>query len=84
MERLMDRQQEIEGEDDYDNCDGNPVCTTHLIKYEEHASKIHTRAVFRELQHQINKEGLLTIKEVISDINSKTYRIREFQKPDKE
>lgn len=84
MATLMDRQREIEGKDDYDSCDGNSVCTTHLIKYEEHASKIYTRVVFRELQHQINKERLLTIKEVISDINSKTYRIREFQKPNKE
>lgn len=35
MDRLMDRQREAEGNDDFDSNDGSPVSRTHMKAYEE-------------------------------------------------
>lgn len=84
MARLIDRQQEIEGKDDFDSYDGKPILTTHLLNYEEQAANLYTLAVFEEIQRELHQEGLLFLKEIVSDISTKIYCIKKFQKPDKE
>ncbi|KAK9225674.1 hypothetical protein WN943_010718 [Citrus x changshan-huyou] len=67
VERLMDRQRDVEGNDDYDSVDGRPVLRTHLKAYEGQVGDIYTRAIFRIITNQITKEGIMTTKQVSND-----------------
>ena len=67
MDRLMDRQRDVEGKDDYDSVDGRPVLRTHLKAYEGQVGDIYTRAIFRIITNQITKEGVMTTKQVSND-----------------
>lgn len=42
----MDRQQEVEGRDDFDSAAGRPVLITHMKPYEVAAAAVYTRAMF--------------------------------------
>lgn len=41
MDKLMDRQREAEGKDDFDSNDGRPVLRTHMKAYEEQIGDIY-------------------------------------------
>ncbi|XP_052291814.1 protein FAR1-RELATED SEQUENCE 5-like [Citrus sinensis] len=84
MDRLMDRQREAEGKDDFNSSDGRPVLVTHLKMYEQQAAEKFTRAMFRLVREEIDKEALLTAEMCDRDIMSTTYRVRRFGSVGKE
>ncbi|ESR65514.1 hypothetical protein CICLE_v100102261mg, partial [Citrus x clementina] len=84
MDRLMDRQRESEGKDDFDSTDGCPILTTHLKKYEQQAADVYTKAVFYMVREEIDKEGLLTATLIEEDMLSKTYQVKKFGNQHKE
>ena len=47
MDRLMDRQREEEGNDDFDSCDGHSILITHLKLYKQQAAEKYMGAMFR-------------------------------------
>ncbi|KAH9698471.1 protein FAR1-RELATED SEQUENCE 5 [Citrus sinensis] len=47
MDRLIDRQREVEGKDDYDSKEARPVLITHMKPFEAAAAEAYTRAMFR-------------------------------------
>ncbi|KAK9225449.1 hypothetical protein WN943_010491 [Citrus x changshan-huyou] len=78
MDRLMDRQREGEGKDNFDSCEGSPVLITHLKMYERQAAETYTRAMFRLVRDELEKEGLLTAIIGGRDVMSTTYFVRHF------
>ncbi|XP_015387383.1 protein FAR1-RELATED SEQUENCE 9-like [Citrus sinensis] len=80
----MDRQREAEGKDDFNSSDGRPVLVTHLKMYEQQAAEKFTRAMFRLVREEIDKEALLTAEMCDQDIMSTTYRVRRFGSVGKE
>lgn len=78
MDQVMDRQREGEGKDDFDSCEGRPVLITHLKVYEQQAAEKYTRAIFRLVREEIEKEGMLTAVLCDRDIGCTTYRVRQF------
>lgn len=84
MDRLMDRQRDVEGNDDYDSVDGRPVLRTHLKVYEGQVWDIYTRAIFRIITNQITKEGIMTTKQVSNDDVVRVYQVKKYDFADKE
>ncbi|KAH9744126.1 protein FAR1-RELATED SEQUENCE 5 [Citrus sinensis] len=84
MDRLMDRQRDVEGKDDYDSFDGRPVLTTHLKAYEGQVGDIYTRAIFRIIRDQINKEGVMITTQISNDDIVKVFHVRKYDTADKE
>ncbi|KAH9685713.1 protein FAR1-RELATED SEQUENCE 5 [Citrus sinensis] len=78
MDRLMDRQREGEGKDNFDNCEGSHVLITHLKMYERQAAVTYTRAMFRLVRDELEKEGLLMAIIGGRDVMSTTYFVRHF------
>jgi len=52
MDRLIDRQREVEGKNDYDRKEGHHVLITHTKPYEAAATDAYTRAMFRLVRDQ--------------------------------
>ncbi len=84
MDRMMQRQRELEGKDDFDSSNGKPVLITHLRQYEEQAARIYTKKIFHLVREQLDMEGLMIVKGFVSDISSRRYTISEFRKRDNE
>ncbi|KAK9226089.1 hypothetical protein WN943_011136 [Citrus x changshan-huyou] len=84
IDRLMNKQREIEGKDDFDSSYGSPILCTHLRQYEQQAGEIYMKSMFEKVRAELNKEGLLFIKGYIDDISTQTYSIGEFRKANKE
>ncbi|ESR41773.1 hypothetical protein CICLE_v10013892mg, partial [Citrus x clementina] len=84
IDRLMSKQREMEGKDDFDSSYGSPVLCTHLRQYEQQAGEIYTKSMFEKVRTELNKEGLLFIKGYVDDISTRTYSIGEFRKANKE
>ncbi|XP_024039235.1 protein FAR1-RELATED SEQUENCE 5-like [Citrus clementina] len=78
MDRLMDRQREGEGKDNFDSCEGSHVLITHLKMYERQAAVTYTRAMFRLVRDELEKEGLLMAIIGGRDVMSTTYFVRHF------
>lgn len=78
MDRLMDRQMEGEGKDDFDSFEGHPVLITHLKMYEKQVAEKYTKAMFRLVRDELDKEGMLTIVICGRDVVSTTYKVRQF------
>ncbi|KAL9419655.1 hypothetical protein AB3S75_037428 [Citrus x aurantiifolia] len=78
MDRLMDRHRASERRDDFDSASGEPVLVTHLTKYEKQAAATYTRAVFRLVKKEINKECTLTTVEMKDDHEMKLFKVRTF------
>lgn len=75
MDRLMDRQREAEGKDDFDSNDGRSVLRTHMKAYEEQIGDIYTRAMFRIIREQIHKEGVLISSQVSNNDGIRVFRV---------
>ncbi|KAH9744991.1 protein FAR1-RELATED SEQUENCE [Citrus sinensis] len=84
IDRLMNKQREIEGKDDFDSSYGSPILCTHLRQYEQQTGEIYMKSMFEKVRAELNKEGLLFIKGYIDDISTQTYSIEEFRKANKE
>ncbi|KAH9698472.1 protein FAR1-RELATED SEQUENCE 5 [Citrus sinensis] len=67
MDRLIDRQREVEGKDDYDSKEARPVLITHMKPFEAAAAEAYTRAMFRLVRDQILQEGMLIAVEKVSE-----------------
>lgn len=78
MDRLMDRQKEGEGNDDFDSCDGHSVLITHLKLYEQQAAEKYIKSMFRLVRDEIDKEMMLTTVMCGRDVMSTTYLVRHF------
>lgn len=78
MDRLMDRHRAAEIKDDFDSANGVPVLVTHLKNYEKQAASIYTRAIYRLVKAEIQKECSLTTVQLTEDNESKTFRVRTF------
>ncbi|KAH9668083.1 protein FAR1-RELATED SEQUENCE 5 [Citrus sinensis] len=79
MDRLIDRQREVEGKDDYDSKEVRPVLITHMKPFEAAATEAYTRAMFRLVRDQILQEGMLIAVEVASEDNSKSFRVKKWK-----
>lgn len=79
MDRLIDRQREVEGKDDYDSKEVRPVLITHMKPFEAAAAEAYTRAMFRLVRDQILQEGMLIAVEVASEDNSKSFRVKKWK-----
>lgn len=55
MNRLMNRQREGEGKDEFDSCERHPVLITHLKMYEKQAAEKYTKAMFRLVRDELEK-----------------------------
>ncbi|KDO39339.1 hypothetical protein CISIN_1g046805mg, partial [Citrus sinensis] len=69
---------EGEGKDNFDSCEGSLVLITHLKMYERQAAETYTRAMFRLVRDELEKEGLLTAVIGGRDVMSTTYFVRHF------
>ena len=78
MDRLMDRQRVAEIKDDFDSSNGVPVLVTHLKTIEKQAALIYTRAMYRLLKTEIQKECSLTTVQLIVNNDSKNFKVRTF------
>lgn len=59
MDKLMDRQKEGEGNNDFESCDGHPILITHFKLYEQQAAEKYMRPMFRLIRDEIDKETML-------------------------
>lgn len=49
IDRLMNKQREMEGKDDFDSSYGSSVLCTHLRQYEQRAGEIYTKSMFEKV-----------------------------------
>ncbi|KAH9803232.1 protein FAR1-RELATED SEQUENCE 5 [Citrus sinensis] len=78
MNNKQPKAREGEGKDNFDSCEGSLVLITHLKMYERQAAETYTRAMFRLVRDELEKEGLLTAVIGGRDVMSTTYFVRHF------
>lgn len=84
MDRLMDRQREVEGKDNFDSAEGQPVLITHMKPYKGAAADVYTRAMFRLVREQILQKGMLIVVQVTNDEFSRVFRVKKWKVSNKE
>ncbi|KAH9750463.1 protein FAR1-RELATED SEQUENCE 5 [Citrus sinensis] len=84
MDRLIDRQREVEGKDDFDSTDGRPVLMTHMKPFESAAADVYTRPIFRLVRDQILQEGMHIAVQVSCEENYKSFTVKKWKVSDEE
>ncbi|KAH9779917.1 protein FAR1-RELATED SEQUENCE 5 [Citrus sinensis] len=84
MDRLIDRQREVEGKDDFDSTDGRPVLMTHMKPFESAAADVYTRPIFRLVRDQILQEGMHIAVQVSCEENYKSFTVKKWKVLDEE
>ncbi|KAH9791182.1 protein FAR1-RELATED SEQUENCE 5 [Citrus sinensis] len=84
MDRLIDRQREVEGKDDFDSTDGRPVLMTHMKLFESAAADVYTRPIFRLVMDQILQEGMHIAVQVSCEENYKSFTVKKWKVSDEE
>ncbi|KAK3225513.1 hypothetical protein Dsin_005375 [Dipteronia sinensis] len=78
IDRALARIRNIEAQNAFDSKNGQPVLSTHLHLYEQHATKVFSRYIFLMVRDEIKAEASLVMTECVQETERHLYQLTKF------